>query len=39
MLEHKWVLDFGVGVMYSNNVEHRDSIANNGSNQEKVTGL
>lgn len=39
MLEHKWVLDFGAGVMYSNNVEHKDSIANNGLNQEKSLGL
>jgi hypothetical protein len=39
MLEHKWVLDFGAGVMYSNNVEHKDSIANNGLNQEKSSSL
>ena len=24
MLEHKWVLDFGAGALYSNNVEHRE---------------
>lgn len=26
MLEHKWVLDFGAGAMYCNDVEHKDSI-------------
>ena len=27
MLEHKWVLDFGVGIMYSNNAEQKEDIA------------
>ncbi len=39
MLEHKWVIDFGTGVMYSNNVEHKDSIAKTSPNQDKSSGL
>ena len=39
MLEHKWVMDFGAGVMYSNNVEHKDSIAKTSPNQEKSSSF
>ena len=39
MLEHKWVLDFGAGAMYCNDVEHKDSIAKTSPNQENVASL
>ena len=38
MLEHKWVLDFGVGIMYSNNLK-REKTSQDGLNQEKLSSL